>query len=297
MTNEHGHYEQLCGLAATGQLSAEEEVTLRRHMEGCRDCLDAIVELSVIGAELFTQSAVRCDRLSRPEGMRERFLARAEREGIVSPRTVTRGFQFGVLQNFAFAVVMVMAAFLILHTYATIRPLVKETQSGQRNLSGNSAPGNLYTAATHRDVLRNSTARAVRSYSLHASTSTPTDAQDYIVAANAKLTDRGAFRRDGVSFDLYSPTPIVRDYALVETTGVLKAPSLLADRETWLSSASNHAKPWEMTASHRLRQELFHPENVSVASLDFPLPQSFDMRRIGFNADRSAYRFSIPANQ
>jgi hypothetical protein len=78
----HAHFEELCVLATSGQLSAEESEQLNRHLLECDNCRVFFKDAHFISARVIPQ-AVRAPRETRvPDGMRERFLTRAANEGL-----------------------------------------------------------------------------------------------------------------------------------------------------------------------------------------------------------------------
>ncbi|MGA9306593.1 MAG: zf-HC2 domain-containing protein, partial [Candidatus Sulfotelmatobacter sp.] len=52
--SKHEQFEELCALAATGQLAPEEEQRLSDHLDACPTCRSACDEFSVILRELPT---------------------------------------------------------------------------------------------------------------------------------------------------------------------------------------------------------------------------------------------------
>jgi len=81
----HEMFEELCALAATGQLSAEDELRLNEHLVSCASCRAACDDYSVILGELPASERGVLDRevlrqIDETE-FRERFLARARLEG------------------------------------------------------------------------------------------------------------------------------------------------------------------------------------------------------------------------
>jgi hypothetical protein len=83
--SKHEEYEELCALAATGQLAPEEELRLSEHLDACPTCRATCEEFSVILRELPTsdRGILEHDVVRRIEenGFRDRFLARARTEG------------------------------------------------------------------------------------------------------------------------------------------------------------------------------------------------------------------------
>jgi hypothetical protein len=84
--SKHEQFEELCALAATGQLSHDEEMKLAEHLRDCERCRAACDEFALILRELPTNEKDRADKalLSQIEknGLRERFLDLARGEGI-----------------------------------------------------------------------------------------------------------------------------------------------------------------------------------------------------------------------
>src|ERR1700733_7963213 len=83
--SKHEEFEELCALAATGQLAPEDERRLNEHLDACQLCRAASEELSVILRELPTsdRDIIERDVVRQIEGngFRDRFLARARAEG------------------------------------------------------------------------------------------------------------------------------------------------------------------------------------------------------------------------
>jgi hypothetical protein len=82
---EHEQFEELCALAATGQLSPDEERKVSDHLEGCQFCRAPYEEFSLILRELPPSEHRLVDRAAlrqaEESGIRERFLARARADG------------------------------------------------------------------------------------------------------------------------------------------------------------------------------------------------------------------------
>ena len=76
----HERFEELCGLAVSGQIGAREWSELREHLEECPLCRETLTEFGKIGAEVLTEFSERV-----PAGveaaMRSRFLDRARESG------------------------------------------------------------------------------------------------------------------------------------------------------------------------------------------------------------------------
>jgi hypothetical protein len=83
--SKHDEFDELCALAATGQLSPEDERTLSEHLAGCESCRAACEDFSAVLRELPAPKRGMLDRdilrqIDENE-FRERFLARGRAEG------------------------------------------------------------------------------------------------------------------------------------------------------------------------------------------------------------------------
>src|SRR6516162_10099590 len=85
----HQHFEQLCALAAGGQISDSEFVVLQDHLQQCAACRSAysdFIDLLHDKLPLADPEAVGSSRRSGlifgDSSYRERFLARARKEGL-----------------------------------------------------------------------------------------------------------------------------------------------------------------------------------------------------------------------
>jgi hypothetical protein len=76
----HEHFEELCALAASGQISPDEWQRLREHVEICSSCAETLGDFGRFGADLMVEFSG-----SVPDGlhaeMRSRFLDRARETG------------------------------------------------------------------------------------------------------------------------------------------------------------------------------------------------------------------------
>jgi len=79
----HKSYEELCALAATGQITGDAMQVLDQHVKGCRRCrafLEDLVSLKAHVTPVVAGSRTRS--CAPPEGIRERFLQRAAGAGL-----------------------------------------------------------------------------------------------------------------------------------------------------------------------------------------------------------------------
>jgi hypothetical protein len=79
----HAHFEELCVLAASGQLSPAESDLLNQHLLDCDSCRSFLKDTHFISDKIISR-ALRTPRSTArvPAGMRERFLALAAKEGL-----------------------------------------------------------------------------------------------------------------------------------------------------------------------------------------------------------------------
>jgi hypothetical protein len=92
MTVNHAHFEVLCALAASGQLTNTELTELREHSERCSACSSRLVEMTQLSAQLFCAHALNQPGIRMPENMLGRFIARANCEGVpLSPHAASAG--------------------------------------------------------------------------------------------------------------------------------------------------------------------------------------------------------------
>jgi hypothetical protein len=110
MTSNHNYFEYLCALAASDELTGPELAELREHSLACAPCRNRIREMTKTNACLLLSHAFNHRKGRLPEGMRERFIARAIKEGVplTSPSAVGLG-NLGVASAL-FIVLLVTAA-------------------------------------------------------------------------------------------------------------------------------------------------------------------------------------------
>src|SRR5215831_1624468 len=85
----HQHFEELCALAASGQISEPEFVELQDHLQQCAHCrstysdfIDLLHDkLPLADPEVLGTSKLP-DLFSEDSSYRERFFARARKEGV-----------------------------------------------------------------------------------------------------------------------------------------------------------------------------------------------------------------------
>ena len=82
MFDTHQHYEELCALAATGQMPENEVADFRAHLADCPECSALLADFARTGAYLAAGHAAGQRNHEVPDGMTERFIARARTQGI-----------------------------------------------------------------------------------------------------------------------------------------------------------------------------------------------------------------------
>lgn len=91
MFDTHQRYEELCALAATGQMPESENAGFQAHLADCPECSALLMDFAQTGACLVAGRAAGQRSQRVPDGMTERFIARARTEGIaMSPMIVER---------------------------------------------------------------------------------------------------------------------------------------------------------------------------------------------------------------
>jgi hypothetical protein len=110
MTSNHNYFEFLCALVASDELTESELAELREHSLECAPCRNRIREMTKTNACLLLSHAFNHGKGRLPEGMRERFIARAIKEGV--PLTCPSGVGLGNLgvASALFIVLLVTAA-------------------------------------------------------------------------------------------------------------------------------------------------------------------------------------------
>jgi hypothetical protein len=82
-TSGHGRFEEMCALAATGQLGGPQMRELNQHLvtcDSCRECLRSFSHASMNAVPLLAASRTSAEDAPPAEGMRARFLNRLAAE-------------------------------------------------------------------------------------------------------------------------------------------------------------------------------------------------------------------------
>jgi hypothetical protein len=91
MTANHEHFEFLCLLAASEELTEAETVSLREHAGACVSCRTRILETTQLTSHLLLAHAFRRKNGRLSADMRERFVERAIAEGVPLTRPSATG--------------------------------------------------------------------------------------------------------------------------------------------------------------------------------------------------------------
>src|SRR6266699_3029660 len=90
----HGRYQEMCSLAATGQLGGPQMSELNEHVASCVSCrqfLESVAEVSIQFMPVLADGRVSAADIVPPQGMRTRFLSRLAVEELSARDGVTRG--------------------------------------------------------------------------------------------------------------------------------------------------------------------------------------------------------------
>ena len=110
MTSNHEYYESLCAIAISEELTGAELFELHQHSLECVTCRNRIHEMTKIDAFLSLSRALTCRDERLPKGMRERFMARAIKEGVPLNPPSTAGLGNLGLASALFVVLLITAA-------------------------------------------------------------------------------------------------------------------------------------------------------------------------------------------
>ena len=124
MRYDHIPFDTMCAMIAGDQLTLEQHADLRAHCAVCDACRERLLEMKTVGAELFLVYALQESDQRTPKGMQDRFLLRANREGIpLRPRAEKLGpFYTSLLSAVALLVIMitVVSSWHNLHSTQTL---------------------------------------------------------------------------------------------------------------------------------------------------------------------------------
>src|SRR5215471_17508342 len=117
------YFEELCALAASGQISEPEFIELQDHMRDCARCQSAFadfIDLLHNKLPLAASERIACSRLAgfffKRSSYRERFLARARKMGLVVSQPLGSGLRsigYAQIATVAMALLLVTVGFLV----------------------------------------------------------------------------------------------------------------------------------------------------------------------------------------
>lgn len=133
MTSNHKYFESLCAFAISDELAGPELAELHQHSLDCVSCRNRIHEITKIDACLSLSQAFTRRNGRLPKGMRERFIARAIKEGVPLNPPSTAGLGNLGLASALFVVLLITAA--AIRTGPFSRPVVDASHSGAAQLA------------------------------------------------------------------------------------------------------------------------------------------------------------------
>jgi len=152
--NSHEHYEELCALAVSGEVSRTDLADLRAHLETCPSCRGLAGDFTQISAQGLSVLAAKRSQCQIPSGMTQRFVARARSEGIeISRGATTRARRRS--QTALIAAMGAVAAVVLIVGILTIRrihPSSVGSQPPAPTQQASVAPANLEPTAQTKDV-------------------------------------------------------------------------------------------------------------------------------------------------
>jgi anti-sigma factor RsiW len=116
--HNHAYYEELCGLAAAGQVPDDQAAGFLAHLSDCSACRSLVQDFAGAAILLSANHAERKGRSGVPPGMTERFIAGARSEGISVSKSVpsrNRGYfpRWNAAAAMGLAASLLIAGFLV----------------------------------------------------------------------------------------------------------------------------------------------------------------------------------------
>jgi hypothetical protein len=206
MSDRHVRFEMLCVRATRGELAQGELAALRSHTAACTDCKEQLLRMEGLNEEMFLACALAEPLRGTPKGMSERFVERANREGIpLRSRTTRFNPRYTPLLT-AFALVVV--AICIASTWhSSVLPLSTVADRSEMGLSR----GGQIRVETHRTPATNSAARKDGKRGGHTHRS-----GEAAVAYSARNDEdvHAEVRAPHLDFVMYSPQPKFSSYSI-----------------------------------------------------------------------------------
>lgn len=137
----HEHFEELCAVATVGDLSADERDELEQHLQHCDDCRNFARDIDAVSA-ILTVAKGPGNTGVLPDGMTERFLARARSEGIPIENDIRKesggkselvltGFRKRVMPwTVAAAIILIVTSIFLFARYSFQHRIPKYQESG-----------------------------------------------------------------------------------------------------------------------------------------------------------------------
>jgi hypothetical protein len=116
--HNHAYYEELCCLAAVGQVPDDQAAGFLAHLSDCSACRSLVQDFAGAAILLSANHAERKGRSGVPPGMTERFIAGARTEGISVSKSVpsrNRGYftKWNAATTMGLAASLLIAGFLV----------------------------------------------------------------------------------------------------------------------------------------------------------------------------------------
>jgi hypothetical protein len=216
MKDGHIQFEMLYALAASDQLTERELGELRDHCDLCTLCATRFREMKQTSEELFLMYALAEPGQRTPTGMRERFITRANRQGIqLTPHADQSS---AIYRPMLFAVTLLVVAIAIASSHrnlpakAVITPPPSTTIAGQQASSSQAEPRSLGAHSGHNR----------RGYASVAATAWRVNHESRVAPGSPGSTH--------IAFVMYSPQPRFSGYS-IPAIALPESMSLLAQAD------------------------------------------------------------------
>jgi hypothetical protein len=211
MNTSHSHFEVLCALAGSGQLTDTEMVELREHSEHCLSCSSRLVEINQLSLHIFCAHALRQPVTGVPKGLQERFIARANNEGVpLDSHTPT--LAIGGSSWAAAFVGLMLLVFSVQHSGPSHNPADTRTQANQTGVSKSLFKEN----GNSPDVSENGSASRVRAGQTRVQPVTKQRLHGAFlsVSRTTKLAKSSQIEQDGSQHSQFDPTAYSRTFTM-----------------------------------------------------------------------------------
>jgi anti-sigma factor RsiW len=205
MSDRHVRFEMLCVRAVGGELTQGELAALRSHTAECSDCKDQLLRMEGLNEEMFLACALAEPLRGTPRGMSERFVERANREGIpLRSRTTRFNARYTPLIS---AFVLVVVTVCIASTWRS--SVVSISTVANRSEMGLSRGGQILVEA-HRTPATGSAARQAGKRGGHRQRTG--EAGPYSARNDADV--HAELKASRLDFVMYSPQPKFSSYSI-----------------------------------------------------------------------------------